>query len=106
MIIFYDVIVLDSEGNTNKYGMVQYMFEGPEIEIKVKPHGNSKKKLFLSLPLLPRDHIQELATKSTCKDIVTNEQGGEIGSKLLIFDKLLQSQKTRMCCTASCLSAN
>jgi hypothetical protein len=33
---------LDSEGQRNKYSMIQYLFEGPEIDIKIKLHGNSK----------------------------------------------------------------
>ena len=29
-------------GDRNKYVLVQYMFEGPERQINVKPHENSK----------------------------------------------------------------
>ena len=32
----------DSDGHANKYGMIQYMFDGPQVEINVKPHGNFK----------------------------------------------------------------
>ena len=34
--------MLDSNSQRHKYAMVQYHFDGPEVEIKVKPHGNSK----------------------------------------------------------------
>ena len=32
----------DGNGAQNRYGMIQYYFDGPEVEIKIKPHGNSK----------------------------------------------------------------
>ena len=32
----------DKGGDRNKYALLQYMFDGPEVPIKVKPHGNSK----------------------------------------------------------------
>ena len=61
----------DSEGSTNKYGMVQYMFDGPEVDIKVKPHGNSKAATpFFTTAKKTREHIQELAVKSTPKHVV------------------------------------
>ena len=98
--------------------MVQYMFDGPEIDIQVKPHGNSKTATpFFTTAKKTREHIQELATKSTPIQAVTSKQGGEInargaaflleiGSKLLISDEPLQNQRTRLCCTASCSSAS
>ena len=97
--------------------MVQYMFDGPEMDIKVKPHGNSKTATpFFTTAKKTREHIQEFATKSTPKHVVqavTSEQGGEInvkellfflatGSKLLIFDELLPKQRIKIYCTASC----
>ena len=29
-------VLPDSNGHANKYGMIQYMFDGPEVDIKVK----------------------------------------------------------------------
>ena len=64
--------------------MMQYMLDGPEIDIKVKPHGNS----ITATISKTREHIQELATKSTPKHIVeavTSEQGGEINARGAAF---------------------
>ena len=36
------VYTTDGNGAQNHYGMIQYYFDGPEVEIKIKPHGNSK----------------------------------------------------------------
>ena len=33
---------LDNGGARNKLALVQYMFDGPEIKVITKPHGNSK----------------------------------------------------------------
>ena len=87
LLLFF--LITDSEGSTNKYGMVQYMFDGPEIDIKVKPHGNSKTATpFFTTSKKTREHIQELATKSSCKHViqaVTSEQGGEINARGAAF---------------------
>ena len=89
MFLFLFFFFTDSEGDTNKYGMVQYMFDGPEMDIKVKPHGNSKTATpFFTTAKKTREHIQELATKSTPKHVVqavTSEQGGEINAKGAAF---------------------
>ena len=83
------LFLTDSEGDTNKYGMVQYMFDGPEMDIKMKPHGNSKTATpFFTTAKKTREHIQELATKFTPKHVVqgvTIEQGGEINAKGAAF---------------------
>lgn len=34
--------VSDGAGLQNKFAMIHYYFEGPEVQVKVKPHGNSK----------------------------------------------------------------
>ena len=67
--------------------MVQYMFDGPEIDIKVKkPHGNSKTATpFFTTAKKTREHIQELAIKSTPIQAVTSEQGGEINARGAAF---------------------
>ena len=82
MIFFF----IDSEDSINKYGMVQYMFDGPEIDIKVKPHGNSKTAtLFFTTAKKTREHIQELATPKHVIQAVTSEQGGEINVRGAVF---------------------
>ena len=43
---------LDSEGQRNKHSMIQYLFDGPEVSIKVKTHGNSKGDHSVFLQLL------------------------------------------------------
>ena len=79
----------DSEDHTNKYGLLQYMFEGPEVDVKVKPHGNSKAATpFFRTAKKTRERIQALAVKSTPKDVVqkvTSEQGGEIEARGAAF---------------------
>ena len=42
MMITCMLSIIDPEGQRNKYPMLQYSFEGPEIDVKSKPHGNSK----------------------------------------------------------------
>ena len=55
----------------------------------MKPHGNSKTATpFFTTAKKTREHIQELATKSTPKHVVqavTSEQGGEINAKGAAF---------------------
>ena len=77
--------VLDSEGQRNKYSMIQYLFEGPEIDIKIKPHGNSKgNSSFFRTATSTKKRIQQLASSSTPKAVVsqlTQERGGEIEAR-------------------------
>ena len=62
------------------------MFDGPEVDIKVKPHGNSKAATpFFTTAKKTKEHIQALATKSTPKQTVTSEQGGEINARGTAF---------------------
>ena len=76
---------VDLEGNVNKFGMLQYMFEGPEVDIKVKPHGNSKMATpYFRTTKKTKERIRTLAATSTPKHVVqtiTREQGGEIEAK-------------------------
>ena len=37
----YFMVIADHSGQQNKYGTIQYWFDGPPIEVKIKPHGNS-----------------------------------------------------------------
>lgn len=84
-----DTFSTDSDGNSNRHGMLQYMFMGPEVEIKIKPHGNSKGATpFFRTATKTKERIKELATSSTPKDVVrtvTKEQGGELEAKGIGF---------------------
>lgn len=65
--------------------MIQYLFEGPEIDIKIKPHGNSKgDRSFFRTATSTKKRIQQLASSSTPKAVVselTRERGGEIEAR-------------------------
>jgi hypothetical protein len=60
--------------------MVQYIFDGPEIEVMIKPHGNSKSdRPFFRTSSTTGKHIQELSKQTKPKEVVeilTKEQGG------------------------------
>ena len=62
--------------------MVQYMFDGPELEIKIKPHGNSKQdRPFFRTSATTKEHLKKVASENPPKqaiDILTKEQGGEL----------------------------
>ena len=51
--------VIDSDGQRSKYSMIQYLFEGPEVDVKIKPHRNSKgDRPFFRTASLTRKHIK------------------------------------------------
>ena len=65
--------------------MIQYYFDGPEVEIKIKPHGNSKSAspLFHTSESAKKLH-RELAATNMPKEVVyqaTLMQCGEIEAK-------------------------
>ena len=75
----------DGNGAQNRYGMIQYYFDGPEVEIKIKPHGNSKSSspFFRTSESAKKLH-KELAATNMPKEAVyqaTLMQGGEIEAK-------------------------
>ena len=75
----------DGNGAQNRYGMIQYYFDGPEVEIKIKPHGNSKSSspFFRTSESAKKLH-KELAAINMPKEAVyqaTLMQGGEIEAK-------------------------
>ena len=77
--------ITDGNGAQNRYGMIQYYFDGPEIEIKIKPHGNSKSAspFFRTSESAKKLH-KELAATTMPKEAVyqaTLMQGGEIEAK-------------------------
>ena len=59
---------------------MQYIFNGPECEIKIKPHGNSKQdRPFFRTSSTTKEHIKKVASKHTPKEamvILIREQGG------------------------------
>ena len=84
--------------------MILYLFEGSEIDIKIKPHGNSKgDQAFFQTATSTRKRIKQLASSSTPKAVVselTRERGGEIearGIALLLHDytSVIRSSETK-----------
>ena len=85
VLIFYQwltVIIIDKNGQRHKYAMLQYNFDGPKVEIKIKPHGNS----LLDRPYFrtsdsTKSHLKEIATTQKPKEALNTlimEKGGEI----------------------------
>lgn len=78
-------IFLDQQGCRHKYAMVQYLFEGPEVDVKIKPHGNSSiGRPFFRTSGSTKDRIEEVASSHTPKEalnLLTKEQGGEISAR-------------------------
>lgn len=76
---------LDKDGAQNRYGMIQYYFDGPEVEIKIKPHGNSKSAApFFRTSESAKKLHKELAATHMPKEVVyqaTLMQGGEIEAR-------------------------
>ena len=61
----------DFDNHSHKYGLLQYLFEGPEVDIKVKPHGNSKK----ATPFFPNCQENKGTYSRTCIIFNSNESG-------------------------------
>ena len=77
--------MLDGNSQCHKYAMVQYHFDGPEVKIKVNPHGNSKNAApFFRTSNTTRKRIATVASTYNAKqavNIITLEQDGEIEVK-------------------------
>ena len=62
--------------------LIQYTFDGPEVEVKVKPHGNSKTETpYFRTSESAREHFQDVAKSEEPKSAVFTigkECGGEI----------------------------
>ena len=62
--------------------MVRYMFDGPELEIKIKPHGDSKQDTpFFRTSATTKECMKKVASEHPPKqaiDILTKGQGGEL----------------------------
>lgn len=65
--------------------MLQYMYDGPEVAIKVKPHGNAKTSTpFFKTSKGTIERIRSLSSTSTPKNVVnimTREEGVELESR-------------------------
>ena len=65
--------------------MIQYLLDGPEVDIKIKPHGNSKQSVpFFRTAQSTKARIKELVTSHRPKnaiDVLTMEQGGELHAR-------------------------
>ena len=92
--VYQSPFAIDHEGHLNKYGMLQYTFSGPEVDVKAKPHGNSKRATpYFRTSESTKQRIRELAAQTGPKSVVhklTKEQGGEIqarGSAFLPRDR-------------------
>ena len=77
-----ELAITDKNGQHHKYAMLQYNFDGPEIEIKVKPHVNSLSgRPFFHTSDSTKSHLQEVATTQKPKEALNTlmlEKGGEI----------------------------
>ena len=78
-------LILDPQGQRKRFALIQYMLHGPEVEIKIKPHGRSKNNQpFFRTSTSTRKRISELAMSSTPKTVIsdlTKEKGasGKLG---------------------------
>ena len=76
------ISVSDNAGTRNKLALVQYSFDGPEIQVKVKPHGNAKSDTpFLRTSESARERIRNIAASEKPKSAIfalTKEAGGEV----------------------------
>jgi hypothetical protein len=76
---------LDLNRIQNKYCMLQYYFDGPEIKVPIKPHGNSKDNApFFRISETARNLHKELSSKNKPKETVflaTEKEGGEVGAR-------------------------
>ena len=75
----------DVQGRHNRYALVQYWFDGPQIDIKVKPHGNSKSShpYFRTAASAIAQH-KAIASSNTPKSaiqIASKQQGGELEAR-------------------------
>ena len=78
--------------------MVQYWFDGPPVEVKVKPHGNSQTSLpFFRTAESAKKRHREIAAANKPKDaiqVATQECGGELEAKgMQLLPRNIQQMK-------------
>ena len=65
--------------------MLQYYFDGPEMEIKIKPHGNSKSDVpFFRISESAQKFHKELSIMNKPKEVIflaTQKEGGEVEAR-------------------------
>ena len=73
------------QGCHNRYALVQYWFDGPQVEIKIKPHGNSKSShpYFRTASSAKAQHkaIASSHTPKSAVQIAARQQGGELDAR-------------------------
>ena len=73
------------QGCHNRYAIVQYWFDGPQIEIKIKPHGNSKSShpYFRTAASAKAQHkaIASSHTPKSAVQVAVRQQGGELDAR-------------------------
>ena len=78
---------IDANESMNRYCLLQYYFDGPELDIQVKPHGNSKSSTpFFRTSDTARKRHRELACTFGPKETVyqaTKIEGGEVEARSL-----------------------
>jgi len=78
--------------------MVQYWFDGPPVEVKVKPHRNSQTSLpFFRTAESAKKRHREIAAANKPKDaiqVATQECGGELEAKgMQLLPRNIQQMK-------------
>ena len=94
--------ITDKIGQCHKYAILQYNFDGPKVEIKVKPHGNT----LLDVPYFrtsdsTKTRLQEVATAQKPKEAlntIIKEKVGNIYARsvayfLVMLDRLVMLMK-------------
>ena len=75
----------DENGCLNKFALIQYWFDGPPVEVKPKPHGNSHtSQPYFRVAESAKARHRAIAYSHTPKSalqIATQEQGGELQIK-------------------------
>lgn len=73
------------QGCHNRYALVQYWFDGPQVDIKIKPHGNSKSShpYFRTASSAKAQHKMVAAshTPKSAVQIAARQQGGELDAR-------------------------
>ena len=76
------VLYVDGNGQCHKYALIQYLFDSPKVEVKVKRHGNSKHaRPYFCTSESTKKRLQEIATSEKPKETINTlimESGGEL----------------------------
>ena len=74
------LLYVDCNAQHHKYALVQYLFDGPEVEVKIKPHGNSNHaRPYFRTSESTKQHLQEIVAMQKPKETIntlTMEKGG------------------------------